>query len=49
MSQRRARWSRTARRQESNVYQRTVDYTEEFANGHYAMLDIEVLVTVRWD
>ncbi len=34
---------------ESNVYQRTVDDTDEFANGHHVMLDTEELVTVRWD
>ena len=31
---------------ESNVYQRTVDYPDEFANGHHVMLDTEELVTV---
>ena len=34
---------------ESNVYQRTVDWAEEFANGYHVMLDTEVLVTVRWE
>ena len=34
---------------ESNVYQRTVDYPDEWANGHHVMLDTGVLVTVRWD
>ena len=34
---------------ESNVYQRTVDYPKEFANGHHVMLDSEELVTVRWE
>ena len=34
---------------ESNVYQRTVDYPDEWANGHYVMLDTEELVTVRWE
>ena len=34
---------------ESNVYQRTVDYPDEFANGFHVMLDTEVLVTVRWE
>ena len=34
---------------ESNVFQRTVDYPDEFANGHHVMLDTEELVTVRWD
>ena len=32
---------------ESNVYQRTLDYPDEFANGHHVMLDTEVLVTLR--
>ena len=34
-------------RVESNVFQRTVDYPDEFANGHHVMLDTEELVT-RW-
>ena len=34
---------------ESNVYQRTVDYPDEFANLHHVMLETEDLVTVRWD
>ena len=34
---------------ESNVYQRTVDYPDELANGHHIMLDTEELVTVRFD
>ncbi len=34
---------------ESNVYQRTVDYPDEWHNGHYVMLDKEVLVAVRWE
>ena len=34
---------------ESNVYQRTVDYPDEWFNGHYVVLDTEVLVTVRWE
>ena len=34
---------------EANVYQTTADYPDELANGHHAMLDTEVLVTVRWD
>ena len=32
---------------ESNVYQRSVDYPDEFANGYHVMLDSDVLVTVR--
>ena len=34
---------------EANVYQRTVDYPGEFADGYHVMLDSEELVTVRWD
>ena len=34
---------------ESNVYQRTVDYPDEFHNGHHVMLDTGELVTVRWE
>ena len=34
---------------EANVYQRTVDYPDEWANGYHALLDTEELVTVRWD
>lgn len=34
---------------ESNVYQRTADYPDEWANGHHVMLDADELVTVRWD
>ena len=34
---------------ESNVYQKTVDYPDEWANGYHVMLDGEELVTVRWD
>jgi len=30
------------------VYQRTVEYPDEFNNGHLVMLDTGVLVTVRW-
>ena len=33
---------------ESNVYQRTVDYPDEWANGLRVMLDTEEVVTVRW-
>ena len=32
---------------ESNVYQRTVDFPEELANGYHAMLDSGELVTVQ--
>ena len=34
---------------EANVYQRTVYYPGEWANGYHIMLDAEELVTVRWD
>ena len=34
---------------ESNVYQRTVDYPDEWHNGFHVMLDTEKLVTVRWE
>ena len=34
---------------ESNVYQRTVDYPDEWANGYHIMLDSEELVTFRWE
>jgi len=32
---------------ESNVYQRTVDYPEEWFIGHHLVLDTGALVTVR--
>ena len=32
-----------------NVFQRTVDYPEEFAMGFHVVLDDETLVTVRRD
>ena len=32
---------------ESNVYQRTADYPDEWANGHHVMLDTEKMVRVR--
>ena len=31
------------------MYQRTVDYPDEWANGHHVMLDTGELVTVRRD
>ena len=34
---------------DSNVFQRTVDYPHELANGFHVVLDSEELVTVRWD
>lgn len=34
---------------ESNAYQRTVDYPDEWSNGYHVMLDIKGLLTVRRD
>jgi len=34
---------------EANVYQKTVDYPDEWSNGYHVMLDTEDLVTVRWN
>ena len=34
---------------ESKVFQKTVDYPDEWSNGYHVMLDTEELVTVRWD
>ena len=34
---------------DGNVYQKTEDYPDERSNGYHIMLDIEKLVTVRWD
>ena len=34
---------------ESNIYQRTVDYPDELANGFHVMLDTGELGTVRCD
>ena len=34
---------------EANVYQKTVDYPNEWSNGYHVMLDTEKLVTVRLD
>ena len=34
---------------EANVYQKTVDYPDEWANGYHVMLDSDEIVTVRWD
>ena len=34
---------------ESDVYQRTVDYPEEWGNGFHVMLDSGAVVTIRWD
>jgi hypothetical protein len=32
---------------EANVYQKTVNYPDEWANGYHVMLDMEELVTAR--
>ena len=32
-----------------HVHQRTVDYPDDLSNGFHVMLDIGVLVTVRWE
>ena len=32
---------------EANVYQKSVDYPDEWGNGYHVMLDTEELVTVR--
>jgi ribosomal protein L24 len=34
---------------EANVYQRTVDHPDEWANGYHVILDTAELVTVRSD
>jgi hypothetical protein len=34
---------------EANVYQKTVDNPDEWANGYHVMLDTEELTTVRLD
>ena len=34
---------------EATVFQKTVDYPEEYAMGHHLVLDDESWVTVRWD
>jgi hypothetical protein len=34
---------------DANVYQRTVDYRDEWANGYHVMLESAKVVTVRWD
>ncbi len=31
------------------MYQTTVDYPNEWSNGHHFMLDAKVLVAVRWE
>jgi len=34
---------------EANVFQKTVDFPDEWSNGYHVMLDSEEIVTVRWD
>ena len=34
---------------EANVFQRTEDYPDEWANGYHVMLDTDELITIRWD
>ena len=34
---------------ENKVYERTVDYPDEYLNDFNVMLDTEGLVTVRWE
>ena len=34
---------------ESNVFQKSVDYPDEWHNGFHVMLDSEELVMVRWE
>ena len=34
---------------DSAVFQRTVDYPDDYAAGYHVMLDEEKVVTVRWD
>jgi len=34
---------------DSVVFQRTVDYPDEFAPGYHVVLDDARVVTVRWD
>ena len=34
---------------EANVFQKSVDYPEEYAMGHHLVLDDETWVTVRSD
>ena len=34
---------------ESNVYQRSVDYPDEWYNGFHVLLDNVELATVRWE
>ena len=34
---------------DSAVFQRTVDYPDEFAAGYHVILDTGPVITVRWD
>jgi hypothetical protein len=34
---------------DSAVFQRTVDFPDEFAPGYHVVLEDEAVVTVRWD
>ena len=34
---------------DSAVFQRTVDFPDEFAPGYHVMLDLVTWITVRWD
>ena len=34
---------------DSAVFQRTVDYPEEYSAGYHVILDSGALITVRWD
>jgi hypothetical protein len=34
---------------DSAVFQKTVDYPEEYAAGYHVVLEDERVVTVRWD
>ena len=45
--QREVRWLQGDNK--ANVYQKTVDYADELANGYHIMLDSRELVTVRWE
>lgn len=34
---------------DSAVFQRTIDYPAEYSPGYHVVLDIGVVITVRWD
>jgi len=34
---------------DSAVFQRTVDYPDEYAPGYHVMLEVGQVVTLRWD